>query len=513
MLDETEDQVAAPVSAPEPAIPVEGVTPAGNPRGSNREALAMEQRQTARQKSASERGNTSNAIDAGLKFLSKTFGLDRSSTAVGDDPELTSNRRKLVNGAIGPDEGPPNQEEIDGIYKIVDPNGELKDGLRNVYAMKKGYEFYMERGQPEKAAKFAAGVIQYSNLMARRFGYEAVQAAQKGDEAGMVKYAIKAYDIVPDGMDVDVQQGEGGYEVTRKDEDGNVVDHHMLTPQQIFQMATGISKGSGFFEMLMDAGAPGTAAQKAKEAKGKARAGNLAKLLPDLKSDMEDGEEEAWASAVEDGDYETLNTIMGNVKTRRKERMQGEARDKAEEARDRRLLQGQEAITKRMEEGRAHQDEATETRTKKQQEAQEAKDAKKAAEEEAKRARTVRTLAKTKDAYEADMTTGESEAWDDAVENNDLVGLNTIIDGIKSKRRDLNYVPPDQSEDPSGDGEDPPVDEAIPVNPAPATSQSNSSLKRAPEATLVKARAAIAKKGRDAVVGMLKANGYSDEGL
>ena len=249
LVDDTEEQVVEPASAPapRPAIPAAGVTPAGNPRGSNREALAMEQRQASRE----GHSDTSNAIDAGLKYLTKSLGLDRSNTAVGDDPQLTEGRRKLVNGAIGPNEGPPTQQEIEGIYKVVDPNNELSSGLKHVYAMKKGYDFYMQNGQPEKAAKFAAGVIQYSNLLSRRFGYQAVEAGKNGDEAGMVKYAIQAYDIVPDGLDTDVKRGDGGYNVTRKDEDGNIVDQHMLTPQQIFQMATGISQGSGFFEAMM----------------------------------------------------------------------------------------------------------------------------------------------------------------------------------------------------------------------------------------------------------------------
>ena len=252
LVDDTEEQVVEPASAPapRPAIPAAGVTPAGNPRGSNREALAMEQRQASRE----GHSDTSNAIDAGLKYLTKSLGLDRSNTAVGDDPQLTEGRRKLVNGAIGPNEGPPTQQEIEGIYKVVDPNNELSSGLKHVYAMKKGYDFYMQNGQPEKAAKFAAGVIQYSNLLSRRFGYQAVEAGKNGDEAGMVKYAIQAYDIVPDGLDTDVKRGDGGYNVTRKDEDGNIVDQHMLTPQQIFQMATGISQGSGFFEAMMEAG-------------------------------------------------------------------------------------------------------------------------------------------------------------------------------------------------------------------------------------------------------------------
>lgn len=486
--------------------------PAGNPRGSNREDLAMEQRHGARPDP-----DTSTVIDAGLKYLTRSLGLDKAGAAVGADPDLRVKQTKLINGAIGPNEGPPTQQEVDDLYKVVDPDGQLEQGLRTIYTMKKGYDFYMRNGQPEKAAKFVAGIVQYSNLLAKQYGVAAVQAGKNGDEEGMVKYAIQSYDSIPDGMNVSVEKGENGYNVTRTDEDGNVVDEHQLTPQQIFQMATGISQGSGYFEALMEAGAPGTAAQRAKLKKAEQRTGNLNKLLPDLKADMEDGEEEAWASAVEDGDYETLQAIIGNVKTRRKERMQGEQRTAAEEARDRRILQGQEAILKRQEDRQTFQTEEADKRRKADDEKATKKQQEKDAADEAKRARKVKSLDKLKSGL--NLRPEEKEAWKAAVENNDPDTLNLIIKGVRQREANpFTMIDQPKGATDDGDGADSKgtgdVDPPASALPPPATSQSNtSSLKRAPDAILTQARAAIAKKGRDAVVGLLKANGYSDEGL
>jgi len=245
------------------------------------------------------------ALDLGFKHLTNALGLNHNGAAVGDDPELQNRQKKLVNGAIGPNEGPPSQQEVQQAYQLVDPDNQLHDGLKTVYAMQKGVEFYLARGDVEKAGKWAAGLIQYSNLMARRYGYEAVQAGKSGDMDGMVNYAIKAYESIPDGMTVDALRKGNGVEVTRSNQDGEVVDQHFLSPQQIFQMATGISQGSGYFEALMPLADPTgetTRAKKAEQAQGwSTKADDWARDFDRIKDSLTPGEAAAVQSAIDTG--------------------------------------------------------------------------------------------------------------------------------------------------------------------------------------------------------------------
>lgn len=550
LVDDTEEQVVEPASAPAPrpamAIPPEGVTSAGNPRGSGREDLAMEQRQAQRSKQT----RTSNAIDAGLKYLTKSLGLDRSNAAVGDDPQLTDGRRKLVNGAVAPGEGPPTQQEVEGMYKVVDPNNELSEGLKTVYAMKKGYEFYMERGQPEKAAKFAAGVIQYSNLMSKQFGVAAVEAAKGGDQDGMVQYAIKAYDAIPDGLSVDAKPVEGGMQVTRTDEDGEVVDQHLLTPQQIFQMATGISHGSGYFEALMDVAGEGdkplTALQKKrlaieerslkireaelnqKEANaGKPKAPTAAEqriiegnkagvsfyttLYPTIEGSLSPEQKKAWDAASASGSPKLLKEMYDDVVRRQdKETQKQQKLDEIGVLKG--LLPDYEAdlspaqestLNKAFETGNVNainrvfaavdRDRANARGDDKSAGTKEEKAAQEAADLEIYSARY--------DDLSPNMSEGQKRAWRLAVEKKRPAALLNII----------NEVTRAYGVEPAEEGDPPPPLPTSAIDPG--TSQSNAGKPMTPE-VLSKAKAAIADgKSRAGVIAKLKSMGFSTEGL
>jgi hypothetical protein len=555
LVDDTEEQEAIPVAAAAPAlaaprpaaaIPTQGVTSVGNPRGSGREDLAMEQRQAARSKQA----GTSNAIDAGLKYLTKSLGLDRSNTAVGPDPQLTEGRRRLVNGAVGPNEGPPTQQEVEGMYQVVDPNNELGEGLKNVYAMKKGYEFYMQRGEPEKAAKFAAGVIQYSNLLSRRFGYEAVQAGQNGDQDSMVKYAIKAYDAIPDGLSVEAKRTEGGMQVTRTDEDGEVVDQHLLSPQQIFQMATGISQGSGYFEALMDVAGEGekplTALQKkrlaieerslklreaelsAKEAgAGKPKVPTAAEqriidgnkagvqfyttLYPTIKDSLSPEQQEAWDKASAAGEPKLLKQMYDAIIAD-----QDKATQKQQKIEEIGVLKGllpdyeadlspaqQSTLDKAFETGNVaainrifsavDRDRANKASSDKSAGTKEDKAAQEAADLEIYSARY--------DDLAPNMSEGQKRAWKLAVEKKRPAALLGII----------NEVTRAYGVEPAEEGDPPPPTPTSAIDPG--TSQSNAG-KPMPPNVLASAKAAIAEgRSRAGVIAKLEKMGYSTEGL
>jgi len=374
------------------------------------------------------------ALHVGLTYLTHKHSLDKNGAAVGDDPQMENRQRQFVNGAIAPNEGPPSTQEVQQIFQVVDPKGSLSNGLRTVYAMQKGVEFYLSHGDVDKAGKWAAGLIQYSNLMSRRYGYEAVKAGKNGDVDGMVKYAIKAYESVPDGMDVQANRKGNGVEVTRTDENGDVVDRHMLSPQQIFQMATGISRGSGYFEALTEVASPGTTAADRKEKRAVARAGNLNKLLPDIKGDMDQGELEAWSSAVEDGDYETLNKILSNVQTRRREKGKEEAQTKRDELVDRRITEAREAAEANLDKRLAAADERQQRGLEAVDKRAEDRETARTAADVAKRQRRVNGKVKLRADYEADMTTSEKEQWDAAVEEVDPDALDDIMGNVDKRR-------------------------------------------------------------------------------
>lgn len=278
------------------------------------------------------------AIDLGLKHLSGALGLDRSGAAVGADPDLRKRRAALVRGDIAENEPPPAPEEMEQVFRTVDPDGKLDDSLRTIYAMRKGVEFYLKKGDPQKAGKWAGALIQFSNLVSRQYGMEAVKAGRAGDTETMVQLAVKSYDAIPDGMNVSAKLNEGAVAVTRTDEEGNVIDTHRLTPQQVFQMATGISKGSGYFEALMNVADPtgkkgGTSGTNATDRRNAITTEGNASLISDYAKYLKPGEVKAWETAVKTNNVTLQNTLLARAMKRAEEEEKNVGKSEGADAR------------------------------------------------------------------------------------------------------------------------------------------------------------------------------------
>jgi len=406
----------------------------------NRESLRDRQRPRGRV-------TLGEAIDRGLKFLTRSLGLDRAAAAVGPDQDLKRRRKMLVDGAVGMGEGPPTPDEMKEVFRTVDPNGQLDESLRSIYAMRKGVEFYLKRGDDVKAAKWAANLIQFSNLVARQYGVEAVKAGQAGDTESMMRLAVKSYDAIPDGLSAQAELNNGKVKVTRKDEEGNVVDIHDLSPQQVFQMATGISAGSGYFDALMDVANRGrkpAGKAAADPAKLETRKGALRSRFKSVAQFANEGDREAFEQALEAEDFQTANDIVRDAAA---------ARPQAEKP----LTPAQEAAKKTAEvrtsyyqklfpgiKGEMTEDElaawevastanepvslkelyddVSSRLTKKQQQAQKTK--------------KIAGLKALREDYEEDLSPAQQKALDAAFEENDTDTIDRIYGDIDQVRRD-----------------------------------------------------------------------------
>lgn len=239
-----------------PVAPVAPVAPAAPPGG-----------KSAIQPATSPQGQApatlGEALHHGLTFLGNALGLSRRGQGVGEDHAAAAGQQKLLEGYVTPNEPPPTPQEVAQIHQTVDPQNQMSDSVRNVYALEKGYEFYRDRGDMAKASKFAASLIQSAGDTARQYGMQAVNSGKQGDVDGMIASSVKAYNSIPDGMNVTAEKGQNGtINITRTNSAGETVDQHQLTPQQVLQMATGISSKSGFYEAVMQAANPETAKNK-----------------------------------------------------------------------------------------------------------------------------------------------------------------------------------------------------------------------------------------------------------
>lgn len=258
------DAEAAPATrtseVPTPAVPVDGPTPAkpagrpgggtggarpkpagrtgGNPpAGAVDEMLVSEQeirannmtpqqvtelneaRKAARRMSAS-RGEDPNAniqrrplavspedgyaaVDSAVGFLTKQFGIGSQAGALpmpSDRANTGQGLRRLLMG-----DGAASPQEVRAVEGAVDPNGELSRARRVMLALGATHRYYLEHGDPVKAKRAAASLLQYYQLNASRLGAIARSAYEAGDVTGAVKAATEAYNMTPDGKELEAK--------------------------------------------------------------------------------------------------------------------------------------------------------------------------------------------------------------------------------------------------------------------------------------------------------------------
>jgi tetratricopeptide (TPR) repeat protein len=190
------------------------------------------------------------AVRDGMNYGTKALGLQGG---VNTNPRA-ARAYAMGRGAIRP-------EEMEAVRKAVDPEGKMPEGQRNMAALGSMYQFYLNKGDTDRAQKAAFGLLQNYRVMAARYGALAAAAAEKGDTDQAIKAALKAYDFVPDGQDLKITKSEDGklsYVVT--DMYGKQTTKGIATPQQLGAMAMRVG-ADGFDQFILSAAGQRASAQ------------------------------------------------------------------------------------------------------------------------------------------------------------------------------------------------------------------------------------------------------------
>lgn len=202
------------------------------------------------------------AVQAGYGYLHRTLGLGTGGikTAAQKRAALA-----LQQGAMG-----LSQQEMEAARKAVDPNNELTDSQRNMAALGSVYQFWRNKGEPQKAERIAAQMMQHYRSASERYAAIAAHAAQGGDMPLAAKAAVMAYANVPDGKDFHIEASPDDpkrlvYYYT--DDKGNEIAKGIVTPQELASSAMGLASG-GFDKALLTAAGQREEAVKGKGPKG-----------------------------------------------------------------------------------------------------------------------------------------------------------------------------------------------------------------------------------------------------
>ena len=189
--------------------------------------------------------------------------------------------------AIASGQGGMSPEEMAAAGKAVDPEGKMTEGTRNMVALGSVYQYWANKGDPEKAQRVAFQMLQHYRAASTRYAAIAAAAAESGNLDLMQKAAIKAYANVPDGRDMALTPDPDDpsklvYSFT--DEHGKTVLKGVASPREIAAGAMGLAKG-GFDKALLTAA--GQKEQDQAGAKGAGAGGGKPQTAADRKGEGE----------------------------------------------------------------------------------------------------------------------------------------------------------------------------------------------------------------------------------
>jgi hypothetical protein len=139
--------------------------------------------------------------------------------------------------------------------KAVDPENKLPSGLQNIAALGSIFQYWANRGEPEKAQAVAAQFLQHYQLLMQRYANIVAQAKETQGSIGLAtKAAIKSYANLPVGRDARLTYDADKERVIYHYVDGEGVTRTkaLATPQQLGSSSMGMVL-NGFDKALASA--------------------------------------------------------------------------------------------------------------------------------------------------------------------------------------------------------------------------------------------------------------------
>lgn len=147
-------------------------------------------------------------------------------------------------------QGGLSMEEWKGIAQTIDPNNTIPSYLKGAAVLGSAYTYFLENGEPEKAAKIARGILITNKQMTQTLGALAQAAVERGDMESAAKLMSDAGNGFPSGQKFDVKTDEAGnvrYSIMEK---GEVLKEGTLDTEQFWQMAAKVKDGSMYLEEM-----------------------------------------------------------------------------------------------------------------------------------------------------------------------------------------------------------------------------------------------------------------------
>jgi hypothetical protein len=174
-------------------------------------------------------------------------------------PELVADTKK-PDAAIGPEaetekmdivnnRGGLSVDEYKELVATIDPNGSIPAYMESAAVLSSTYKYFMEQGEPQKAAKVAKGILILNKQMTQTLGALAVNALEEGNTDIATRLLSDAANKFPTGQKFQVVPTENGVAFQIM-ENGEVAQQGELNTDQLWAMAAKVKDGSLYIEEM-----------------------------------------------------------------------------------------------------------------------------------------------------------------------------------------------------------------------------------------------------------------------
>lgn len=230
------------------------------------------------------------------------------SQAVG--PEAAPVPANLITG-----ENALTPEELQEIYRTVDPNGQIPVHMETITALTESYNYFAKRGEFDKAYNVATKILAGEKLLSQTLGTLAIEAAKAGNTEEALRLFGDAVDRFPSGHQIEFAQGTDGVLTYSLINNGEVVEQGQLSGADFMTMAGEVANGRLFMKGVMQfvdtvGGGGGGRPQQAIETYADNLAARAeAKAMREYALNyIDDPEESASAVAAWDAELDRLNS-------------------------------------------------------------------------------------------------------------------------------------------------------------------------------------------------------------
>jgi hypothetical protein len=186
------------------------------------------------------------AVDQVARSFS--VGEERKPAAIGEGSEPPGVDPVTNRGALS-------MQEYQEVLQKVDRNGQMASHLQSAAVLAEGYQFFMDKGEPEKAVRFAQQIMLTQKNMSQTLGALTMQAIENGDLPSACRLLSDACNKFPSGHEITITPDPNrGLTYTVKD-NGELVDQGSLNTTQLWELAGTVQNGSLFLQSVAQFGA------------------------------------------------------------------------------------------------------------------------------------------------------------------------------------------------------------------------------------------------------------------